>query len=120
MQVKLYFPAANSTDWTGSGPGGEGIVRALVKDDNDLYAGQDSITFIDSTGLVGHLDSNPSPCLPQYRHRNRGAPNISAQSAEPWWVDVGANSAPVQCHIPLNADWHQEWHTFYSLDPAFL
>jgi len=52
MQVKLYFPGTNSSNWTGDAPGTKGVVRALVKDSNDYYAGQDSITFIDSTGLV--------------------------------------------------------------------
>lgn len=49
LQVKLYFPGTTTDD--PADPYG-GILRAIVKDNNDIYIGEDTVTFLDSNGQV--------------------------------------------------------------------
>ena len=72
LQVRLYFPggATNSPADPYAG-----ILRAVVKDSTDLYAGESSVTFLDSNGDVSlppanlglpplNLVASDKPCPP--------------------------------------------------------
>ena len=55
LQVRLYFPGGATNSPTDPYAG---VLRAVVKDSTDLYAGESSVTFLDSNGDVGLPHAN--------------------------------------------------------------